>query len=331
MSVPAGRQRGRRKHPEPAPALPHLGVLAFERVRHLHARVAGGPVLLPRLPRQRDALLQRLRERPGQHHHPILVALGLAHDDHVAVEVHVLHAQPDRLHQAHAGAVQQPREQRRRLGHRVQQHLHLLARQHRRYATHRGGPLQVGHPRQLGAQHLLVEEQDRAQRLVVRGRRHVPLRGQHREKRLDLGLAHVPRMPQPRPAHEHADPVQIGLLGAQAVVQIPRTLTHLVQQSWSRRRHGEAAGLHFPFILYAHPVCKFLPAPARAGRVSSSAAGPSLPVLSRSFIPHVAHRSPCGISGLRSTHPPQQGATRRCFRLNTLRPPCRPVYPAAAG
>jgi hypothetical protein len=50
-------------------------------------------------------------------------------------------------------------------------------------------------PRQLYLQHLLVEEQQRGQRLVLRRRRHLAVHGQVREERLDLGGRHVGPMP----------------------------------------------------------------------------------------------------------------------------------------
>jgi hypothetical protein len=43
-------------------------------------------------------LLQRVR----QHDHAIFATFGLAHDDGVAVKIHILDPKADALHQAHA-------------------------------------------------------------------------------------------------------------------------------------------------------------------------------------------------------------------------------------
>ena len=55
---------------------------------------------------------QRCLERARQHHDPVLAALAVAHDDDLPREIDILDAQPDALEQAHAGAIEQPREQR---------------------------------------------------------------------------------------------------------------------------------------------------------------------------------------------------------------------------
>ena len=164
-----GRQRGRGKDPEPPPALPQLRILGLKRMRHLDTRTARCPVLFPQLPSHGNLPPQRRSERLGQHDHPILVALGLAHDDHIAIELHVLDTQPNRLHQTHAGAVQQPCDECRRVDHRLQQDPDLLTGQHSWNATRIAGSLQVGHPGKLGTKHLFVEEQEGTERLVVRG------------------------------------------------------------------------------------------------------------------------------------------------------------------
>ena len=48
---------------------------------------------------------QRRSQRAQQHHDAIFVALGLSHDDNVAIKVHVLDAKANALHQADTGAV----------------------------------------------------------------------------------------------------------------------------------------------------------------------------------------------------------------------------------
>lgn len=104
-------------------------------------------------------------------------------------------------------------------------------------------PLQVVHPRQFGAEHLAVHEQQGAEGLVVRGRRNAPLRRKHGEERLNFRSAHIARMLQAVPSNEEAHPVEIGLLGAKAIVQIAHPLPHLVQQARGVEG-GERTGRH---------------------------------------------------------------------------------------
>jgi hypothetical protein len=82
--------------------------------------------------RRRLLLAERLLEARGQHDDAILVALGLANDDHLAAEVDVFDAQAEGLVQAHAGAIQQPRHECGGAFHGTEQANDLAGRQHRR-------------------------------------------------------------------------------------------------------------------------------------------------------------------------------------------------------
>src|SRR3546814_6807423 len=66
--------------------------------------------------------------------------------------------------------------------------------------------------------------------LVLRPRRHVSLRGQHGQERLNLPLPHLPRMALAVGQDETPDPAHIRLLRTQAVVLHPQPLPHLVEQ-----------------------------------------------------------------------------------------------------
>jgi hypothetical protein len=65
---------------------------------------------------------------------------------------------------------------------------------------------------------------------------------QHGQKRLDTRRADVARMPHRptarRPANEKTNPIQVNLLGAEAIVQVPDALAHLIQQSGGLQRWG---------------------------------------------------------------------------------------------
>jgi hypothetical protein len=56
-----------------------------------------------------EVLGQVAAHRGRQHRHAVLAALAGAHRDLVAVEVHVLHPQPEGLQDPQAGAVQEQR------------------------------------------------------------------------------------------------------------------------------------------------------------------------------------------------------------------------------
>jgi hypothetical protein len=183
----------------------------------------------------------RLDESARQHHDAILVALCLAHDDGVALEIDILHAKALRLHQPHARAVEQVGDEPDFSRDGCKQGCHLVAREHRRQPTRPCGPREISEPRQIDTQHFAIEKKQRAERLVVRGGGHAPLRGKHGEKRFDLVRTHVARMLHAAPADEKADPVDVRLFGREAVVQIPRAFAHLAEQADGAGRNGGCA------------------------------------------------------------------------------------------
>lgn len=83
-------------------------------------------------------------------------------------------------------------------------------------------------------QHLPIKKEKCVQRLSVGGRRNLAFIGQHGQESFNLGFTHVARMPHfaapPVPSDEESDPMQVSFFGLQAIVQIPDTLTHLIQQ-----------------------------------------------------------------------------------------------------
>lgn len=115
------------------------------------------------------------------------------------------------------------------------------------------------YPEQVPPQHLPAEEQRRIQCLAVRGREYLPLdRQRGQEGYYDLALTHVAWMPHgaapAMPANEVSRPVQVGLLGLQAIVQIPNPLAHLIQQASGMKGRAGAATLPEPLHQFMHTV-----------------------------------------------------------------------------
>lgn len=99
---------------------------------------------------------------------------------------------------------------------------------------------------QGNSKHFPVKEQNRAQGLIVSRCRHLAVGGEMRQKCLDFAGTHVARMPHgpaiARPANEEANPVDVHLLGAEAIVHVPNALAQLVQDPGGPQRRG--AGFH---------------------------------------------------------------------------------------
>ena len=297
-----------RKDPEPAPRERRARVLALERIGQPHAGDAVGAVLPPQLPRLAQLRLQRRNERRRQHDDAVLAALAFAHDDRAALELDVLDAQPQPLHQAHASAVEQLGEEAVLDAlDRLQHGGDLAVREHDRQPPRRLRPADPGEPRQIEAEHLLVEKHDRRQRLAVGRHRDAPLGREPRQERLDLGRAHLRRVAHVVKTHERPHPMHIGLLGADAEMQVAHPLAHLVEQQLrtERRQHTHryrrsqrrwsGALFHGRSILYAHTVCR-----PQSQAASGSAAYPLVHVRTHALVYSAAVRSNAA-SGLRPT------------------------------
>ena len=85
-------------------------------------------------------------------------------------------------------------------------------------------------PIELDLQHLAIQEQQGIEGLILRGGRHIALRGQKGEEDRNLPGAHVPRMAAMEIPDEVPDPVVIGLLGAAAVMQCTDPVAHLIHE-----------------------------------------------------------------------------------------------------
>jgi hypothetical protein len=105
----------------------------------------------------------------------------------------------------------------------------------------------------------------------VRGGGHAPLRGQHREKCLHVLLAKSARVPHPGPANVHADPVDVRLFRAQAVVQVARARVLVPAGAAALQLESTACGFPYDFMLYEKPVINGLPAWLLAGRLFGEA------------------------------------------------------------
>ena len=167
----------------------------------------------PEAARVQQLRAQRPFERTRQHDDAVLAALAVAHDDHLAHEIDILDAQAHAFEQAHAGAIEEARQQARdALAHARQQRLHFHLREHDGDALLRDRPAELLQPRHVDAEHLAVEKEQGAQGLAVRGGGDAALVGQHHQIGLHLRRTEILRMAQPRPPDEAPHPVDVRLL-----------------------------------------------------------------------------------------------------------------------
>jgi len=184
------------------------------------------------------ALLQQtIPQRHWQRNTPILVALASTHADLTARKVHILDPQAKAFHQSHAGAIQQTRHQ---CSHTFrdcrQQPGNILHGQNDGQTFGALRTHNVLQPWQFHPQHLAIEEQQRRQRLVLGGWRHLAFGRQPAEECRNLITAHLAGMALSVGQDEPPDPPQIGLLSTDAVVPQTDLCPDTIQQSRRLRR-----------------------------------------------------------------------------------------------
>jgi hypothetical protein len=117
------------------------------------------------------------------------------------------------------------------------------------------GPLRaddVVEPRQLATQNLSIEEKQRAQSLVLRGRRELIANGERRQERGDLDGAHLGWVTLAVKEDVAPDPVNVGLLGAAAVVPGADAVADAVEEA-GRARAGLGTSRTTAEAAVAHP------------------------------------------------------------------------------
>jgi len=198
----------------PRPFACGIRILPRQRPRQVHFAVTCSKVLVVQRLHPCQMTFQRGGERVGQHRHPVLETFPFAHEDLAARKVDILHPQTQTLHDAHAGAVEQPQDQAGGALDEHQQALDFFRRENDRQAFRSLRRFNVIQPRQLGYQYLLVEEEQGALRLVLSRCRNTPRDGKVSEKRLDLVRPHFTRVPLVVKEDETSHPAAIGLLRA---------------------------------------------------------------------------------------------------------------------
>jgi hypothetical protein len=174
--------------------------------------------------------LQRRGQRLGQHGAAILAALAVAHQDFVAAEIEVLNAQVQRFEQPQARAVEELRDEAIGIVQFGQDAIHLVTRQDHWQPLWAGGPHHAGDAAGIDLEDFLVQEEDGTEGLVLGRGADVALDGQVRQEAVDLGRAHLQRVPIAVEEDEAAHPGNVGLLGAQAAMAQPNGGAQPIQE-----------------------------------------------------------------------------------------------------
>src|SRR6266566_1592854 len=146
-----GVEAGRREDPLPSPLAPGSRILDAQR------------------PRELDQMMHQLTlETLGEHGDAVAITFAPTHRDLVGGKVDVLDAQAQRLEETRARAVQHGADEPSGAGHTPKNRAYLLAREHHRHPRRPLGPHQRLEPADLGTKDLVIQKQDRGQRLILR-------------------------------------------------------------------------------------------------------------------------------------------------------------------
>jgi hypothetical protein len=138
-----------------------------------------------------ELLAQGLQREVGEQRRPVAVALRASDRELAAGEVDVLDAQAVGLEQAQPRAEEQGRDEARCAIHLPWEAQDLGAREDGRQVPRLFGAHDRVHPGELALEHVLVEDEQRGQGLVLRRGGH-PARGREvGQERADLGLAEL--------------------------------------------------------------------------------------------------------------------------------------------
>jgi hypothetical protein len=162
--------------------------------------------------------------------HTILLSFTSPHEDLIGAEVHVLRPEPSAFQQAQSGPVQDGRHEPRRSLELVQDGPDLLTGEDDRKPPRDLGAHDTVEPWDVSLEYRAVEEQQGAQRLVLRRRADVAADREPRKKAGDLGGSHLRGMPLPVEEDVAPDPADVRLLRPAAVVASPDRVADLVQE-----------------------------------------------------------------------------------------------------
>ena len=123
-----------------------------------------------------------------------------------------------------------PEKPRREIGFHVREKPpHLRCGENGRQSHRPLRPHEIAEPGQIPAEHVLVEKEQRRERLVLRGRRHLPVTREVVQKRRYLLGAELSGMALAGEIDKALDPMDVRFLRAVAVVQSPNSVTHALE------------------------------------------------------------------------------------------------------
>lgn len=136
-----------------------------------------------------ELVAKRRNDSLRKHRDAVLAALPVANENLATHDIDVLNAQSSRFHDSQSSAIKQFAEQAMRTPERSEKPHDLAAREHNGHTHGRLGADDVVEPGKIAGEHLAIQKQQRALRLVLGGCGDVAFGGEMGQKGFDVGGA----------------------------------------------------------------------------------------------------------------------------------------------
>jgi hypothetical protein len=241
----------RRRHGLPAPFGWSIGIFPLERRGNSHASETFRQIAVMLAPHVSEMRRQPRLHTGGEHRSTILLPFTPPDHDLTAVEIEVFDAQFERLLKSKPSPIEQCHDDPRDSSQLVQDGTDLVDAEYHRHA-HR--TVCMGHVIDgsgINPKNPPIQEQQHAERLVLRRRAHLPLHGEVGEIPTDLVTTHLRRMPLAMKDNESPNPHDVGFFGAAAIATNAHCLAHTYRATLVRvvsrtpgRRKRRRSGLN---------------------------------------------------------------------------------------
>jgi hypothetical protein len=230
------REPVRGKDVLPLPLAGGGGILALKGIRQVDAAGSERTIGIEHTADTPQMILQRSMEAIREDRDAVLEAFAVADEDLAEVEIRILDAQAEDLHEAHSAAVKELGHEKVRAGEPGQQGEDFLLGKHDGEAGGAFGAHEMEGRIQLFAQDVAEEEDQRVHGLVLGGGGNLFADGEVGEKSGDLRFGQPFGREGGMEGEESADPIHIGLFGADGIMPEADAGAEAIEQDGSGNR-----------------------------------------------------------------------------------------------
>ena len=218
------------KNPKPCPFFACTGVFALQRAGEGHSWRSIPTVLVEKGTNFAQLLLKGRDGSFGEDRHPVLAAFALSDHNLSICEIDILDPQPHALHQSQPASIEEHPHERPWRFKSIEQSTHLPLGKNHGKPYFNLGPCKIPKLAGLKLQNAPVKKHDGIECLVLSGRgdtRHDRKTG---EKLPDFWGSHLPGMAFVVKQDELANPLDVSLLCAQAVMEKAQGVADLIEE-----------------------------------------------------------------------------------------------------